>query len=407
MAAFVRTRLISVRLTNFKSYEDYLFNLMGTDGNVKRMVGLFGPNGSGKSTMQDAIGLLFRNFAGYDRQRLATSLQRYVRNVDNPDVAGEVASELPDSDSSMVIEAENIARDDFKSSATETWKVEGWFITENGDDYTVVVSNDPELYRWRPPSRPGLDATVAGLKHDHPPEVKVALPKQCFVTKYDQELQKFQLRKDRWLVFKKLFEAVTGFPVEKHDGEMSDEAKDRRENRHLACIDEFVLGLAIRKPHETISERQCSDGERKILKSFTTVLNKEVIPSIILIDNVEMHVEVDRHVSLVECIEQCFPDSQIIFTTHSPMIINEYPLDRLVSLANKKISPSETWRQEMLRILRGVKLVFRDSDFVGEAATLCLDLENEEFSDRSGAAFRLRTLLESGCKRVSEKLEKM
>jgi len=357
------------------------------------MIGFFGPNGVGKSTVLDAIGLLFQNFTGTERQRLQTSMLKYVRNIDNCDVSGEL-SELD-------------GGGEFNSvSEVNHFRIEGQFITEEGETYTVIVGNDPNLFKWKETNSEFVDPTVIGLVNDHPAEVKTSMAHQCYVTSYDKELGKFQLRRDRWPVFKRLFEAVTGFEVDKVEMSIQEETKQSKDSRHLALLDQYVLSLWIKKPHETITDRQCSDGERKIIKNFTTLLNKDRIPSIILIDNVEMHVEIDRHMNLVDCIMECFPDSQIVFTTHSEKIIREYDLDRLISLRNKKISRDETWRQHFSRLLKGFKICFSDDRSTHLCESIESDLNDEKFTDINHLRERLVNLISDGSAILTEELLK-
>ena len=89
-------------------------------------------------------------------------------------------------------------------------------------------------------------------------------------------------------------------------------------------LKEYVLGFWVKKPYETISYPDCSAGERKIIKSFSTMLNKDYTPKIICIDNIEMHVELSRHIALVEALKECFSDSQIFATTHSHRISRNF-----------------------------------------------------------------------------------
>ena len=395
MSNFKRIRLSALRMKNFKSYDDYEVRFL--EGNsIQRIVGLFGPNGTGKSTMLDAIGMLFSNYCGSDRERIMTSLRKYVRNAVNIDVAGCTSEDN---------------RNEFVSSDGESFVVEGDFIVEDGTTYTVSVSNDPSFYKWSNGSddgtTDGMDRVfVTGLKNDHPADIKRSLTNQCYMTSYDKELNRFQLRKDRWSVFKKLFEAVTGFPVEKVDGELDeDTVSDKKKRAAMANLDQYILGIRIEKPFETITERQCSDGEKKIIKNFTTLLNKDCVPSIILIDNIEMHVEIDRHIALLECVRACFPDSQIIYTTHSEKIISEANLSELISLVNKNIPRSQTWRQSILRVLKGFKVAFRDEESQGKCGSLFADLVNESFDDVEGAKARLNDVVRHGSAVLEKEIE--
>jgi hypothetical protein len=317
-----------------------------------------------------------------------TSLKKYVRNVKNVDVAG------------CTSEAN---RNEFVADGCETFSVEGKFIVEDGTTYSVVVSNDPKCYEWSNGSDDGISDNpdervfVKGLKKDHPWDIKRTLTSQCYMTSYDKELNRFQLRKDRWDVFKKLFETVTGFSVEKVDGELDENTiSNKRSREAMAHLDQFILGVRIKKPHETISERQCSDGEKKIIKNFTTLLNKDCLPSIILIDNIEMHVEIDRHMALLSCVRACFPDSQIIYTTHSERIISEANLRELVSLVNKNIPRDQMWRSSITRVLKGLQVSFRDDKSQSMCGALFADLVDERYNDTEDAKNRLYEIIRYG-----------
>jgi predicted ATPase len=384
-----------LRLVNFKSYDDY--EVKFTEGNsIQRVVGLFGPNGTGKSTMLEAIGMLFGNYCGSDRERIMTSLKKYVRNVENMDVAG----------------CSDESRDNFQVADDKTFVVEGDFIVEDGTSYTVRVSNEPSFFKWSNGSPDGVAKdhserpVVSSLVDDHPPAIKRTLTSQCYTTSYDKELNKFQLRKDRWSVFKRLFEAVTGFPVDKVDIEFDEETKSEESDvMSMAYLEDYVLGIKISKPFETITERQCSDGEKKIIKNFTTLLNKECVPSIILIDNIEMHVEVDRHMNLLECVRACFPDSQIVYTTHSERIISEANLNELVSLVNKNIPRSQTWRQSILRVLKGFKVSFRDQKSQSMCGSLSAKLVDEGYCDIEDAKSCLAEIVKHGSLVLESEIE--
>jgi predicted ATP-binding protein involved in virulence len=102
---------------------------------------------------------------------------------------------------------------------------------------------------------------------------------------------------------------------------MFDQSEDPMQADNLR---KYVLSFWIHKPNETISREECSAGERKIIKSFSTLLNRDYTPKIILIDNVSMHVESGRHLDLIYAMRQCFPFSQIFATTHSYRISKNY-----------------------------------------------------------------------------------
>jgi len=89
-------------------------------------------------------------------------------------------------------------------------------------------------------------------------------------------------------------------------------------------LEKYVIGFNVYKPNETIAHTECSAGEKKTIKCFSTLLNKEYLPQVILIDNVAMHVELNRHLALVDSMRKCFPHSQIFTATHSYRISRNF-----------------------------------------------------------------------------------
>jgi len=336
-----RPYLTKLKLKNFMAYDDFEIDIpLNSDDSAATLFGLYGPNGTGKTTFLEAIVLLFANFSCYSPGRIRNLLSRYVRNLTNDYLSNESSFEVV---GSFVVDWEN--RDVC---------------------YDVVVTRD-------------------GVVQGHPDYVRENLNHHVFMTRYDTELNLFQLRRDRWSLFQELFELTTGYPVTQRDSKVNFDGKsfdlsgglmDIGMSNQFGCQEDFVLGIWVHKDNETITERQCSDGERKVLKNLTTLLNMEHIPSIILIDNVEMHVEIGRHMALLNAIERMFPESQVVFTTHSPEIILQCPADRLMNLRTKELANDQADRLEKisrvaLLLLRSQdKTIFDDIDCLpaGEAA---------------------------------------
>jgi len=248
-------------------------------------------------------------FAAYDSDRIEVSMRKCIRNYKQMTVPEQEKA-------NFLIEAE---------------------ISSEFGDYSIAIDKSGYL-----------------REKGHPKEIAETLMRQSFRTRYDEELHTFQLRLEQWEEFKELFESVTGYKVDKVECPMSPftvNLNNGNLKNRAAQMDEHVLGLTITKPNETISDRECSKGEKKIIKCFTTLLNKEIMPSVVLIDDVEMHVELSRHMALVGCIEKCFPNCQIVFTTHSPKIIHGFDIDRMIDLTVKSKIGQKTWRKELIRIL--------------------------------------------------------
>ena len=304
----VRLGIAKIRFKNFRCYEDFEIDFVGGDGGIFSIFGLFGPNGSGKTTVLDAATLALSSYSSYTEDRLWNAMARYVRNFKRMAPQDQVKA-------NFLLEVD---------------------IMSTEGNYTVAVSRN-------------------GYLKGHPQKVaNTLLRPQCFRTRYDEELNIFQLQLGKWDIFKELFETVTGYQVEQIKAEMSPFTIAQGQNKRMACLDEYVLNLRIHKPDEIIDERECSKGEKKILKSFTTLLNREIMPSVILIDDIEMHVELDRHIKLIKCVERCFPSCQVIFTTHSPKIVYAFDINRLLDLTAKCVLPNVPWRKRLIRILSQV-----------------------------------------------------
>lgn len=262
--SFCDLKLNYIKVKNFKAFEDVKF-----DFGDKKFICFIGPNGTGKSTIIEIIQLLFANFKGRTDSQMECFFQSCIRKT--------------------------------KEAQTDDFLIEAEFSSSDPSVGTYIVSLNKH-----------------GFIKDHPEKIKQDIYRICYFSSFDKELHKFQLFSSKWDKFKKLYESVTGFELELRKNIFNDAI-----SRSLD-LEDFVFDFSIKKTNETISCRDCSDGERKIMKSFSTILNMTPSPKIILIDNIEMHVEVKRHLNLIKSLKECFPDSQIFSTTHSNKISKDF-----------------------------------------------------------------------------------
>lgn len=258
-------KIKEIHFQNYKVFEDYKISFQ-TDKSIQSFSCFIGPNGCGKTTILDVIQLIFSRFEGMGSDRLDKLLGKAVRHANSKrkGICGD---------------------DDFLITAK---------INSSIGDYEIKINKN-------------------GFIKNHPEEIRSLVYRLCFYARFDNELRTFQLERNKWPIFKKLFEAVTGFEVEEVES-VFDQSDDPVQSEMLS---KYILSFNIHKPDETISHIESSAGERKIIKSFSTLLNKEYSPKIILIDNVAMHVESGRHLELIQSMKKCFPKSQIFSTTHS------------------------------------------------------------------------------------------
>jgi len=285
-------RLRHLRMENFGPHDDVEMEFGPSNLHV-----LIGPNGTGKTTSLVGVQMLFANFDGVDfRQRYLPGMLRYVRNWMHMTPTEQAAADFS-----------VLGSFEIREKGETNWR-----------SYTMELRRQKE----------------GGFIGRHPGVVRFNLPHFCHFARFDQELEKFQLLRKRWPIFKELFTAVTGYEVETDepmlDGHEMSQTADRRMQKWHA---EWYGGFKVHKPRETISHRQCSAGERKIAKCLSTILNKSAQPAIICIDNVTDHIDLSRHLPVLNAIERCFPNSQVLATCHSaPVQHNISNRDRLIDL---------------------------------------------------------------------------
>ena len=286
-----KLRLISIKIENFKIFDKVEFVFTN-----KNFSCLIGPNGSGKSTLLEIMQMLFFKFDDYNPERLAIMLN-------------------------------NCARRDINNNVSKYFKIDATFSVERGKQeeiYNFVLTQD-------------------GIQKDHPEDVKDNINKLCYYSTFDKELHKFQLKRKNWKKFKTLMEAVTGFEVVEQRNILSNFMA-------FDGLEEYIVDFFIKKPNEIVRHKDFSDGEKKIVKSFASILNMKKTPSIILIDNIEMHVELKRHLPLISQLIKTFPKSQIISTSHSYRISRTFK-EKTQIYDMRLINASNVIREEPKRLI--------------------------------------------------------
>lgn len=255
---------------------------------------LIGPNGIGKTTILDAVSLLctsldFKSDAGpvvstdevwipkiSAQQRLEAFLRKNILNFGRPD-------------------------------DPKGFVVEGVFEHE-GQDLTVRL-------------------TEKGYEQNDLIEQDWWWPGIFYFAKFDTEMTRFQLQASLWPRFKKHFEGITGFGVEP-------EVYTETDLADLGLEADLVIGFWMDKgPRGRIHCRAASAGEKKIAKALSQIVNLDRPPHIALVDNLEMHVHYKRHLRMFEEVKQIFSGIQVIATTHSTVVIDEYePKSEIVDI---------------------------------------------------------------------------
>lgn len=294
-------KIRSLHIKNFKAYEDYTFDFSSKGSGIKPFICFIGENGAGKSTALNVIQMLFQRYEGYTEERMLAKFSKCIRSKEYGDVN-------INSDDDFLLESE---------------------IESSLGNYTVRMNK-------------------TGFIDDHPDEIKRILYRLCYYARFDKELDQFQLVRDKWDNFKNLFESVTNYEINEIDDIFSS-SSDMVES---SMMEKYVLGFTVKKSYETIHHRACSNGEKKVIKSFSTLLNLEISPRIILVDDIAMHVALGKHIALIEAMQKCYPDSQIFSTTHSYRITKNIKRSSQIydlrMMHSDDLLKNETWRYRVI-----------------------------------------------------------
>jgi hypothetical protein len=77
---------------------------------------------------------------------------------------------------------------------------------------------------------------------------------------------------------------------------------------------------------------EMSSGEQNIFTLFYQFVRLEIARSIVLIDELELHLHPPQQQAIYAYLRKLSPDSQFIFTTHSPYLEDAFPEHRIVRM---------------------------------------------------------------------------
>lgn len=299
--------LKSLRLKNYCQYKDTFFEFVDSKGVPYPYVCFYGPNGVGKTNILKAIGLLAMNTAGRPKDRIKDYMAKYVANTNFDPLFERVLAKAPVGD--MLIEGV------FLMDGKEYCVI----LNENGfvrNDFCPVppVDCDPEEALSVMQSGPfGSNHLAYRQRMVH-----------FITTNSDISLNQFQIHGSQKEDFERLVTEVCRYT-----------AKVIEPSGTTAEDKEFSTDFVLEKPNATVHFKRMSLGERKISKSFSSLLNlvhalkfprrEEPAmpgwPRLLIMDELESSVYYDRHVRFVDSLKGVFQGHQFFGTTHSGVLI--------------------------------------------------------------------------------------
>jgi predicted ATPase len=272
-------------LKNYAGYKEATFDFVREDGSFKPLAAFYGPNGCGKSSCLDAINLL-----GQAKQYIGRSSDLLFRKM----------TYHIDYDPTLPHFAEY----------AETMRIEGTFDFNGAEKVVIVTSSGVE--------RNDLEGfgNIVYINADHPMNMK-----------------KFQIPGERIDLFLEIANEVYGYkssvgkPVQTYEKgwDGSEASYSDYDSKPEGESYVFYQDMILNKEEEGVKVhfKSMSDGERKIATVLRNLCDPVVIDrsDIILIDNTEMHVYMERHAPMIAKILSCFPTKQFIITTHSPILV--------------------------------------------------------------------------------------
>lgn len=314
--------LRQLRLINYCNFEDQVFDFTKKDGSPYEFVCLFGPNGSGKSTLLEAVSMLTMNSTGRRDSCVKESLKKYVRNTDY-DPGFEHMKGMSYTDGYITGREKSLLGD---------MLIEGTYVLD-GKDYVIAMNQNGYLRNDFAPIPPmDIEPEEAADYLNSGPwgERHLAYRQRIahFITAdSDLSMNKFQLHYSQMEHFEAIISEIMRYKT------------DCVVPSGITPMDNgYCTDFVITKKDHRIHFKRMSAGEKKICKSFSGLLNMmrdmsypdpgdikmDGWPRLLLLDNVEMHVYYDRHVTLIECLKRVFDRQQIFATTHSGVLIQRH-----------------------------------------------------------------------------------
>ena len=305
------SKLKNIKLINYCGYRNFELDLSDKEEGIRKWTMFYGPNGSFKSTFLKAVDLLSNPQRFFSKRNILT----FRKLKHHKDYSYGV--------------------ENFYDKMSEL-KMEATFLV-NGLEKKVVLEDNISGIIYAARDVDVEKGEFSGIR------INELSPEDQGVIFIDADhgnmMQKFQIISDLSVPFCDFASSVYGFKCYCPDS-------SKVIDSGIEYCTDFIIIKPDRdnKEYETkIHYKRMSDGEKKIATLVSSLFKRcyEGNPdnekkSIVIVDNIELHIYFKRHMTLIKKIDEYFPNNQFIVTTHSPVIISEmdknYLLDMEVNL---------------------------------------------------------------------------
>jgi predicted ATP-dependent endonuclease of OLD family len=350
-------KLHSLQIKNFRAIDHLDLDFTDSLSRPRSISLIVGPNGSGKTSILDAIQVVVRTLENPYQPHLRAGLEWSTAQL----VRGRGTQ--------AQIEFEYSILEDEANAINETYQALGYAIpfksSVDGKLVPLPPLNSPTLVKWLYPNfnktarKPYLViASSKGLEYVLGTRGKVAqavnknqiqqhLFEQVGGVCYLDQRRSLRLgkkfSKDKSDVLSWLdnyYRKHLYWEVEKY-GESYWSKIQRLFNQ--VCYPAQLIGLESGPDTDTLILKkngieydllQMSSGEHQILKALVGLVSETAVNSIVLIDEVELHLHPAWQRKLVQALREDKSNNQYIFTTHSPFVRQLFSQDEIIDLGD-------------------------------------------------------------------------
>ncbi len=341
-------QIVKLELRDYKCFEHVVLEDLG-----KRVV-LVGPNGCGKSAVLEAIAVLKEFVATYNPKK--EFYHRILPKLQTHELAWPTNIPLPirAKQSSATISADLVlAESEKKFCDAKSTNAKVSIKIEQSGKVTPQVSDTKinELFRFFNP-----DSQIGIIDYINPqrtfPLIKISSINlnqlsidQQRMERIELESPDFNYKKFRTIKQYIISKQLEDFSHLQSTGELKDSLSLLKQifehffgPKKLIGYTEYEneMQVQVETPWGRHDIDQMSSGEKELFSIFVNLFRIRSLPSIILYDEPERHLNAGLEAKIIPALDQLSTENQFWFATHGIEFIGSVPLDEIIQLKRKE-----------------------------------------------------------------------